>query len=267
MKKIFTIAILVFTINSFAQSPSNGIPDSVQNVSYPNSTGQYTISNPLIHNGTMFTNAPTTVSCIINCKSDYLYFYDFGLNIPLGATITGIEVIHTRGGCNSGSYVIDSLHLAYNGVIISAAKRDSTSSGTDTLGSSSDNWSAVLTPAIVNSNSFGLFINSTGNGICTFGQFNIQMKVYNSSAYSTENIADKTVELIFPNPVIDYLNLEVSYNNIGSIYNIYDFTGKIIGSGKITAETTRISTTTLKSGLYFIRIFGLIPQTIKFIRY
>src|SRR5205809_191064 len=155
MKILFSLILTSCVTVALSQNVITGIPDSVQNVSYPGSTGQYTISNPLVHNGSSFTNPPINMNCIMNCTADYLYFYDLGLNVPSGSTIVGIEVIHGRGGCNGGSWDIDTIHLAYNGAIISSAKRDSASgSATDTLGSLSDNWSAILTSSIVNDNSF-----------------------------------------------------------------------------------------------------------------
>ena len=268
MRKILTIAILATTLSAYAQSPSIGIPDSVQNITYPGSNGQYSISNPLLHNGTNFTNAPTTITCASNCKSDYLYFYDLDLNVPLLATITGIEVIHSRGGCNAGSYVIDTLHLAYNSAIISNVKRDSASYGTDTLGSPTDNWGALPTPAMVNDNSFGLFINSSGTGICTFQQSSIQVKVYYciDSSAGINSIINEVNVRVFPNPVSNNLTLEVDMGNIKNTYKVFDYLGKIVASGVLAGKTTEINTGNLNSGLYFIIIDGLNIHPIKFIR-
>jgi hypothetical protein len=251
------------------QLAASGIPDSVQNVAHPNSTGSYSISNPLNHNGSQFTNPPTTTNCITSCKSDYLYFYDLALNVPSTATITGVEVIHQRGGCNSGSYVIDTLHLAHNAMIISAAKRDSASSFTsDTLGSANDLWSAALTPAIVNSNSFGVFINTTGTGICTFGQFDVRVKVIYCD--STVTGIASTVEgpgiNIHPNPVTDRMVLTIQHFTAGTAYSIYDITGRQVASGRVESESTQLETSFLKTGIYVIRISGQSVTTIKFIK-
>lgn len=248
----------------------SGIPDSVKNVSFPGSTGQYNIasSNPLLYSGSAFTNAPIATSCILNCKSDYLYFYDLNMGIPVTATITGVQITHGRGGCNSGAFMIDTLHLAYNGAIISSAKRDSASNFTTTiLGSSTDSWGTTLTPAIVNSNSFGVFINGTGSGICTFSQSNVVIDVYYCTSLAGINsYTQKATIKIFPNPVNDFLNIEVGIENIGNTYAIYDYTGKLISTGKITNELTQLNTNILSSGMYFLKINGEIPQTIKFIK-
>lgn len=247
----------------------SGIPDSVMNVPFPGSTGQYSITNPLTHSGTAFTNPPITSTCVFNCKTDYLYFYDLNINVPVSSTITGVEVIHGRGGCNSGSYMTDTLQLAYNGATISGVKSDvANPNGLDTLGSSSDSWGAALTPAIVNANSFGIFLHGTGTGICTFGQFNIVVNVYycTTTGIGTTSSTITNSSRIFPNPVSEFLQLEIDSKNIGNSYSIFDYTGKLIQTGKAESELNQINTSAFSSGMYFIRINGENPQTIKFIK-
>ena len=169
----------------FAQNPAVGIPDSVANLPYPGSNGAYTIFNPLTHNGTQFSNPPITTTCFSNCNADYLFFSNFGLNVPTNAIVTGFEVIHSRGGCNSGSYMIDSVFLV-SGFQQSTAKRDSASnSTTDTLGGPLDLWGMQgATGNMVASPNFGVLIKSTGSGICTFAQNDVRLRVY----YCTYNL-------------------------------------------------------------------------------
>jgi hypothetical protein len=192
-----------------------------------------------------------------SCKSDYLYFYDSGLNIPINATITGIEVIHTRGGCNSGAYVIDTLQLVHNGSIISIPKRDSTSSGTDTLGSSSDTWSAALTPAILNSNSFGLYINSTGNGICTFGQFDVRIIVYyTNTTYSASYAPNDASFNIYPDPSSEMFTISFSDMITKGEIKIFSTLGKKVFSEKIINDFKKeIRLNNISKGVYFVKVF------------
>ena len=237
-------------------SSMGNIPDSVKNVSYPGSTGSYNITNPLTHDGTQFTNPPISASCVFNCKSDYLSFYDLGISIPPTATISGIEVIHTRGGCNSGSSVIDTLHLAYNNAVIGTAKRDSTgNTKSDTLGSSNDMWGATLTPAIVNSNGFGVMINGTGNGICTFGVFDVRVNVY--YCIGTTGIMEQNLQpsiTLFPNPANEYVQLTIENYSSGSVYSIMDITGKLVQTGELKNNHTKISTLNLEKGIYLFQV-------------
>lgn len=258
MKTFLLTLCTIAYMQSYTQMSVIGIPDSVANVSHPSSNGAYTItnSNPLNHNGTAFTNPPITVNCINNCKSDYLYFYDLDLNIPSNFIITGVEVIHGRGACNQGSWIIDSIHLAYNGAIIGTAKRDSAStSEKDTLGGSNDVWNAILTPGIVNSNSFGLFINSTGTGICTFMQSDIRVKVYYNYPLHSKN---NSVQL--NSPIVWYskgnIYTENSKNKEKTHLRLYDITGKLLMErALVPGENETIS---LKSffteGIYIVSV-------------
>ncbi|NUM50612.1 MAG: T9SS type A sorting domain-containing protein [Flavobacteriales bacterium] len=258
MKTFLLTLCTIAYLQSYSQMSVIGIPDSVANVSHPTSNGAYTItnSNPLNHNGTAFTNPPITVNCVNNCKSDYLYFYDLDLNIPPNFIITGVEVIHGRGACNQGSWNIDSIHLAYNGAIIGTAKRDSASvSEKDTLGSSSDVWNAMLTPGIVNSNSFGLFINSTGTGICTFMQSDIRVKVYYNYPLDSKNNPVQS-----NSPIIWYskgsVHIENSKNKEKAHFRLYDITGKLLMDKALvpTENETIFLKSLFTEGIYIVSV-------------
>ena len=123
-----------------------GIPDSAANIPVANGQVSYSITNPLGYSNNAFINFPVAVLTGNANISNQLYFYDLDLNIPSGAIVTGVEVNHSHGGCNAGSYTIDSLFLAYNGAILGNVKRDSASAyNTNTSGNSSDRWSSILT--------------------------------------------------------------------------------------------------------------------------
>lgn len=255
MKNLLLLISLAFSINALAQTSMTGSPDSAKNITHTGSTGQYSITNPLDYNGTFFTNSPTTANCTNNCKSDYLYLYDLGLHIPSNAIITGVQVTQTHGGCNSGSYMIDSLHLAYNGGILGSAKRDSAAGGTsyDTIGSSSDKWSAALTPDTVNSNSFGLFINSDGNGICTYSQFSITVTIYYQTGAGIASITHKSSITISPNPAANYLNITLPSYYLLTVTNLV---GEKMNSSLITNNSTpntQLDVTGYPNGIYFLR--------------
>ena len=90
MKKAIILLIIVVTVvYSYAQEVETGIPDSVKNVSLPGASGSYTISNPLVHDGVGFINPPISSTCNIDCRSNYLYFYDCDINVPLFASRAG----------------------------------------------------------------------------------------------------------------------------------------------------------------------------------
>lgn len=176
MKNTIYLLLLLSPFSLFCQAwiaPAHAV-----SLSRPGSTDSYLVPSALQHNGTQFDSVPVTL-CMMNCIVNDLYFRDFGINIPSTVSITGIELIHSRGACNSGSFMVDTLFLAYNGAPIGTFKRDTSSiSETDTLGGSMDLWGAVLTPSMLNDPSFGIIVRSTGSGICTYAQWNLQMRVH-----------------------------------------------------------------------------------------
>jgi hypothetical protein len=256
MKTTLTAFLLSISLYAFSQTSSIGIPDSATNIAVPNGLVSYLITNPLGYTGSGFANSPVAVLINPNNVSNQLYFYDLDLNIPAGAIITGVEVTHKHGGCNTGSYTIDSLYLGYNGNIISSAKRDSASAFTTNIsGNSSDLWSASLTPAIVNDNSFGIILQSHTTGICTFSQADLQVNVFYCTTVASINSITKQSQInIYPNPTNLELRVEHSKSNVGTSYQIFNYSGKVCQSGRVISDDFVIDVTQLPAGLYVIRI-------------
>ena len=256
MKTILTAFILAISLSAFAQTSSIGIPDSAANITVPNGLVSYVITNPLGYTGSGFANSPVVVLINPNNVSNQLYFYDLDLNIPAGATITGVKVTHKHGGAGASSFTIDSLHLAYNGNIISSAKRDSALAFTTNIsGNSLDLWSASLTPAIVNDNSFGIILQSHTTGISTFSQADLQVNVfYCSIVASVNSITNQSQIRIFPNPTDSELRFESAQSKVGAYYQIFDYTGKLYYSDRVVSDDFVIDVSELPRGLYVIRI-------------
>jgi hypothetical protein len=240
-------------------------PDSAKNLTTPNGQISYVITNPLGHNANGFVNSPVAVLVPTNNISNHLYFYDFDFNLPIGSTITGVEVTHIHGGCNAGSYTIDSLYLAYNGNIISSAKRDSASAFTTNIsGGNADLWSANLNSAIVNDNSFGIILQSNTNGICTFSQSDLQIKVfYCNSSTSLENVETNTKLNIYPNPADQKLFIEHSLISNDGTYRVFDIYGRQIMLGKFGENNFNIDISELLPNIYFLQMDGITKKFIK----
>ena len=90
MKTTLTAFLLLISLAAFSQTSSIGIPDSAINITVPNGLVSYVITNPLGYSGSGFANSPVAVLFNPNNVSNQLYFYDLDLNIPAGATITGV---------------------------------------------------------------------------------------------------------------------------------------------------------------------------------
>jgi len=107
----------------------------------------------------------TTSDCDIAAgqTTKMLLLTNFGFSVPGAATITGVRAIlksTTVGGSNLGFGPASvNVQIRNAGAGVGAAK--STTMNTDpaadlTLGNSSDLWSGTLTPAVVNSSTFGI---------------------------------------------------------------------------------------------------------------
>lgn len=116
-------------------------------------------------------------------------FTGFGFSIPVGATIDGIEVTLEHKVSVSTAYMNLYLRNSSNNTFpflgnTSPTNDKSTSSTTDettTFGSSSYLWNASLTPEIVNSSDFGVFMSGEPSSPfppLTYSLDHIQMRIY-----------------------------------------------------------------------------------------
>jgi PKD repeat protein len=82
---------------------------------------------------------------------------------------------------------------------------------------------------------------------------------------SMKETSDSEFDL-YPNPTTKQINLMVDSNLLGSVYTVYDNTGKLVLTGKINAENTSVDLGNLSAGLYLFRMGENFTQTIKVIK-
>jgi hypothetical protein len=70
----------------------------------------------------------------------------------------------------------------------------------------------------------------------------------------------------YPNPTTHQITINVEKQLLGSVYTIYDYTGKSILSGKILSEQSVIDLVDLSNGIYFINIGEHLKQTVKIVK-
>ena len=70
----------------------------------------------------------------------------------------------------------------------------------------------------------------------------------------------------YPNPTTNQIHLKVANKLLGSIYTIYDFTGKTVLNGQILSEQCVVELSNLSSGIYLLSIGGDLKQTFKLIK-
>jgi uncharacterized Ntn-hydrolase superfamily protein len=89
--------------------------------------------------------------------------------------------------------------------------------------------------------------------------FDIQ---HNCIAVGTEDVKLQGSFSVFPNPAKDIIYLTVESIKAGSEYQVYDSTGKQVMSGRILPHITTLDIKRLPTGLYLIRIYGCLPQSV-----
>jgi len=61
--------------------------------------------------------------------------------------------------------------------------------------------------------------------------------------------------LVFPNPTNDFVTLQLKYyNNENLAWQLFDFTGRLVGTNKITGNNTKIAMKQLAASVYLLKI-------------
>jgi hypothetical protein len=71
---------------------------------------------------------------------------------------------------------------------------------------------------------------------------------------------------VYPNPVFDKAIIKVDQLLIGESYFIYDLSGRIVSSGRISASKTSLDLSNVKPGVYLFKIADRTNQYVKIIR-
>jgi hypothetical protein len=90
-----------------------------------------------------------------------------------------------------------------------------------------------------------------------------EVAILYQSSLSGDSFSASSIQL-YPNPASDLLQLEVDSQNIGTAYQIFDELGRIVATGTTVNTTTEISVSSLKTGMYFVKIGE--QKTLKFIK-
>ena len=72
--------------------------------------------------------------------------------------------------------------------------------------------------------------------------------------------------IIYPNPAQSIVNVKADTKLIGSLYAIYDNTGKIVFSGTINSENISVDMGNLSTGIYLFSVGENVKQTFKVIK-
>lgn len=71
---------------------------------------------------------------------------------------------------------------------------------------------------------------------------------------------------LFPNPTSNQVNIQCDLSQIGSTYSLYDFKGKQLSDGKLTATSSLVDLSAFPQGLYFFRVGDQQEFTLKVVK-
>ena len=147
-------------------------------------------------------------------------------------------------------------------------------------------WQTDLGVGFQNLNSVGQYSGTTND---TLTVSNVTMSnnnqpfrciVSSGSCTDTSNVAILTVNnnvgineftqdnlfSVYPNPAKSQINVKADATLLGSVYTVYDETGKVVLLGKINSENTVIELGNLSGGIYLFIVGENMKQTFKVIK-
>jgi len=147
-------------------------------------------------------------------------------------------------------------------------------------------WQTDLGVGFQNLNSVGQYSGTTNDTLTiantTLSNNNQPFRciISSGSCSDTSNVAILTVNnnvgineitqdnlfSVYPNPAKSQINVKADAKLLGSIYTVYDNTGKLIFSGKIISENTTIELGNLSGGIYLFSVGENLKQTFKVIK-
>jgi len=147
-------------------------------------------------------------------------------------------------------------------------------------------WQTDLGVGFQNLNSVGQYSGTTNDTLTiantTLSNNNQPFRciISSGSCTDTSNVAVLTVNnnvgineftqnnlfSVYPNPAKSQINVKADAKLLGSIYTIYDNTGKLVLSGKIISENTTIELGNLSGGIYLFSAGENLKQTFKVIK-
>jgi hypothetical protein len=129
------------------------------------------------------------------------------------------------------------------------------------IGTTNDTLTIVNTTLSNNNQPFRCIVSS---GSCTDTSSIAVLAVVNSTGIN--EVSQSNLFSVYPNPASDEINLKSDVKLLGSVYTIFDNTGKFVLSGKINSENTIIEIGNLSGGFYLFSIGENLKQTFKVIK-
>jgi hypothetical protein len=90
--------------------------------------------------------------------------------------------------------------------------------------------------------------------------------LFTSSTVGISEVSQSNLFSVYPNPANSHINVKADAKLLGSVYTVYDNSGKVVLSGKIIAENTVIELGNLSGGIYLFSVGENLQQTFKVIK-
>jgi hypothetical protein len=275
--KILLLLITAFTIPRFSFAQTSGPNDPGAAATVPSSAclacpGEIWNNETdvfLLDNNSAYAAVQPNGQCFqSNCYyTRYLFASNFGFNIPGTATINGITVDIYRVSGNTNSVTDSTVKLSLTGLPTGANRAITTAwplaAAYYTYGSSTDLWGLSLTPADVNTATFGVFLKvynqSNLTTTPTVNHIRITVDYTMSTGIHSSQTADPSAFNIYQNNT----DLQVAFFLAGEaargVLGIYDQLGSLVIKKELYnmmpgMHTASFSTQGLRNGMYFIRL-------------
>ncbi len=80
-------------------------------------------------------------------------------------------------------------------------------------------------------------------------------------------LSQQTVNFsIYPNPAIDQVHIHTNLSQVGNSFFVYDFTGKLMLTGELIAESTSVDISNFSNGMYLIKIGNDVGDVFKVVK-
>jgi hypothetical protein len=90
--------------------------------------------------------------------------------------------------------------------------------------------------------------------------------LYLGSSLGINNVSQSNLFSVYPNPAQNVINVNTDANLVGSVFAIYDNTGKVVKTGKLNSTNTTIELNDLSGGIYTFSVGENKKQTFKVIK-
>jgi len=129
------------------------------------------------------------------------------------------------------------------------------------IGTANDTLTIANTTLTNNNQPFRCIISS---GSCTDTSAVAILTVVNNVGIN--EIYQSSLFSVYPNPANSQINMKADAKLLGSVYTIYDNTGKLVLTGKINSDNTVIELDNLSGGIYLFSVGENMKQTFKVIK-